>query len=357
MYSSSYQGTQIHGAILPDKSDDSYLSDISSQDKPWDTHRSNAQAVALLYAEANYQRYADRIKQCSQLLGFAFEAQDSSDLKIRLRQAKFCRVRFCPVCQWRREMMWRARFFQAVPKIMNDHPNDRWICLTLTVKNCPIAELRVTLGQMNKAWVRLSQRKEFPALGFVKSVEVTRAWDCYDSSKFVGTHGKTWVAKWETEHHKMLRLEATDEAHPHFHCLLFVRKSYFTEPKYISQERWVELWKGALRVDYTPNVDVRAVKRAYGKTNTIGHAILETLKYSVKEADLIHDATWLQELTKQLHKTRAVSVGGILRQYISEEEPEDLIHAEDEENVEPDSAVDIWFGWREMVQRYVKTER
>jgi hypothetical protein len=81
------------------------------------------------------------------------------------------------------------------------------------------------------------------------------------------------------------------------------------------------------------------------------------LKYTVKESDLIHDAAWLQELTKQLHKIRAVSVGGVFKQYISEEEPEDLIHAEDEENAESDSAANIWFGWREMVQRYAKTER
>ncbi len=325
MYFSSYQETPIHGAILPDKSDDFYLSDISSKDKPWDAHRSNASVVSRLYAEAGNHRYADRIKECSKLLGFLFEAQDSGEFRLRLREARCCRVRHCPICQWRRVLMWRARFFMAVPKVMNDYPNDRWIFLTLTVRNCPIDELKATLGQMNKAWERLSKRKEFPALGFVKSVEVTRS--------------------------------EIGEAHPHFHCLLFVRKSYFTELKYIPQERWTELWKEALRADYTPNVDVRAVKRAYGKVDTISHAILETLKYTVKERYLMQDATWLQELTKQLHKTRAVSVGGILRQYISEEEPEDLIHLDDEGNVEPDSGVDIWFGWREMVQRYAKTER
>ncbi len=93
--------------------------------------------------------------------------------------------------------MWRARFFQAVPKIMSDYPVGRWVFLTLTVKNCPIGELKATLGQMNKAWERLSKRKQFPAIGLVKTVEVTRAWDCYDCSKFVGRHGKTWVFKWE----------------------------------------------------------------------------------------------------------------------------------------------------------------
>lgn len=342
---------------MPEESDDFYLSDISPQDKPWEAHRSNASIVERLYAESGYQRYADRIKQCSQLLGFAFEAQDGGELKIKLRQANCCRVRHCPVCQWRRSLMWRARFFQAVPKIMNDYPAGRWVFLTLTVKNCPIGELKATLGQMNKAWVRLSQRKQFPAIGLVRSVEVTRAWDCYDGSDFVGRHGKTWVFKWEELHRRKLRLEPTSDAHPHFHCLMLVLPSYFSGQGYISQERWSELWQKSLRVDYTPIVHVKAVKPQYGKTYTIAHALLETLKYTVKESDLIHDAAWLQELTKQLHKTRAVSVGGVFKQYISEEEPEDLIHAEGEEVEESTSDVDIWFGWREMVKRYAKTER
>lgn len=343
---------------MPDESsDDFYLSDISSKDKLWDVHRSNASVVSLLYAESNYQRYSDRIKKCSETLGFAFEAQDGGELKIRLRQARFCRVRHCPVCQWRRVLMWRARFFQAVPKIMDDYPSRRWIFLTLTVRNCPIAELKATLGQMNKAWERLSKRKQFPGIGFVRSVEVTRAWDCYDGLKYLGRHGKTWIVKWEEATHRKLRLEPTDEAHPHFHCLLFVSSSYFSGQNYISQEGWTELWKQCLRADYSPNVNVKAVKRAYGKVNTVSHAILETLKYTVKENDLMSDGTWLLELTRQLHKTRAVSVGGILKQYISEEEPEDLIHTEEEDTSESKSDVDIWFGWREMVNRYVKTER
>ncbi|MDI5829842.1 protein rep [Salmonella enterica subsp. enterica serovar Kentucky] len=29
---------------------------------------------------------------------------------------------------------------------------------------------------------------------------------------------------------------------------------------YVKQYRWVELWRDCLRVDYDPNVDVRAVK-------------------------------------------------------------------------------------------------
>lgn len=309
---------------MPDESgcNDLYLSDLSSRDKPWDSHRANASLVQTLYEGSDFQRYADRIKQCSRFLGFAFEAEDSGEFRIRLQEARFCRVRLCPVCQWRRSLMWRARFLQAIPKVQEDYPKARWVFLTLTVQNCPLSDLRETLGAMNTAWKRLFSRKAFPAVGFVRSTEVTRAKDGL--------------------------------AHPHFHCLLMVRPSYFSQ-NYIKHSEWRELWRDALRVDYLPVVNIKTVKSKDPLHPEAGVAIalLETLKYGVKESDLLSDAAWLQELTDQLHKTRAVSVGGVLKRYIQEEEPEDLIHTEEEDS-QSEAEVAVWFGWREMVSRYIK---
>lgn len=346
---------------------ETYLTDVSPQDKPWDKHRANALTVQKLYQDSDYQRYADRINQCSKLLGFAFEAEDSGQFRYRLRDARFCRCRLCPVCQWRRSLMWRARFFQAVPKVMRDYPTAKWVFLTLTVRNCEVSELRTKLKEMNKAWERLTKRKQFPAIGFVRSTEVTRAYDCYDGSKFLGRHGSTWVIRWEATHKgKTLRLEPTTEAHPHFHCLMMVPASYFSTG-YVKQSEWTELWKQAMRIDYTPIVNVKAVKSkkfvdgsnesdlAPGESD-VAIAILETMKYGVKEQDLIADRRWLHELTSQLHKTRAISVGGVLKTYITEEEPEDLINEEGEDTTNLTDSV-IWFGFREWLQRYVKVEQ
>jgi plasmid rolling circle replication initiator protein Rep len=228
--------------------------------------------------------------------------------------------------------MWRARFFKTLPKIIEEYPTHRFIFLTLTVKNCPLTELRETLRHMNKSWQRLSELKRFPAIGWVKSVEVTRGQDGL--------------------------------AHPHFHCLLMVPPSYFGK-NYIKQEEWTELWRRSLRVDYTPIVNVKAVKsKKVGQPELVKDVladalvagILETLKYAIKPDDLVFSPEWLAELTNQLHKTRAISVGGVLREFISDEEPEDLIHGEDEIELTPQEA-EVWFGWRENSKRYVKTER
>jgi plasmid rolling circle replication initiator protein Rep len=227
--------------------------------------------------------------------------------------------------------MWRARFFQALPKLVNEYPTHRFIFLTLTVKNCELTELRSTLAGMNKAWTLLTKRKQFPAVGWVKSVEVTRN------------------AKDNT-------------AHPHFHAVLMVPAGYFKRG-YLSQAKWAELWQKSLRVDYTPVVNVKAVKAPPGvQEDVLGaglvRAVLETLKYGVKESDLVADPDWLHELTQQLHKTRAVAVGGVFKKYISEEEPEDLVHGEDEPDTElSENDPRFYFGWREKTRRYRLEEK
>jgi hypothetical protein len=180
---------------------------------------------------------------------------------------------------------------------------------------------------MNKSWERLSKRKQFPALGCLKSVEVT-----------CGINGT---------------------AHPHFHVILMVNASYFGEG-YLSQPKWAQLWQESLRADYTPRVNVQAVKPPKGSSgdqvvDQLAKALCETLKYSVKPDDLVSDREWLLELTTQLHKTRAVSVGGVFKNFLSEEEPEDLIHT-DENSDEPTPDNSLWFSWREMLQRYLKCQ-
>lgn len=306
------------------KADETYLSDLSPHDKPWDTHRSQSEAVERLYSVGGFDRYSERVQECSKRLQFALSADEQGDVVFKLYAARFCRVRFCPVCQWRRSLMWRARFYQALPRFLEDYPTLIAVFLTLTVKNCPVGELRSQIQVMNKSFVRLTQRNTWPGVGWVKSVEVTRN-------------------------------AQTGDAHPHFHVLLFVRPSYFSHG-YINQAKWRELWRDCLRVDYLPVVNVKRVKSSSKKTDSeaLRIAILETLKYGVKPDDLVSDSEWLYGVTHQLHKMRAVSVGGILRDYLREDEPEDLIHEEEMPSEELEGVTYLCFDWMALVKRYAQ---
>jgi plasmid rolling circle replication initiator protein Rep len=210
--------------------------------------------------------------------------------------------------------MWKAKAYQGLPKVTKDFPKHRWLFLTLTVKNCPVEELRSTLTHLNKSFVRLTKLKDWPADGWIKSVEVTRGRD--------------------------------GNAHPHLHALLMVPASYFGAA-YISQTRWVEMWRSSARLDYNPQTHVKAIAKHQSPTQIIP----EILKYQVKESDLVANREWFLELTKQLHKTRAVAVGGVLRGYMKEleREPEDLVGNTKEGEVDEGH---LYFGWKQNQKKY-----
>ena len=293
------------------------LSEISPKDKPWDKHRYSADLVADLYrGSIVFDSYAQRMDSCAQILDFKLVPDcDLGQLLLRLSAAHFCRVPQCPVCQSRRSLMWKARALRALPSVVKDYPNHRWLFLTLTQKNCLVNNLRETVLEMNKSFHRLTRLKKWSFDGWIKSLEVT-----------CGKDGG---------------------AHPHFHCLLMVSDAYFKR-NYISQDEWTKLWQRSARLNYKPQVFVRAVAKDCDPTILIP----EILKYSVKESDLYKSKEFLLGITEQLYKIRRISVGGMLRSYMKklEEEPEDLIGSGNLEN-EVDEG-HLYFEWKCQERKY-----
>jgi len=136
-----------------------------------------------------------------------------------------------------------------------------------------------------------------------------------------------------------------------------VPPAYF-QSDYLKQEQWAENWRNCLRVDYRPVVDIRTVKlalvpdsqRVNPLPKNMWAAVAEILKYAVKPSDMVRDHDWFLELVDQLHYTKAVAIGGILKRYIKEREKEDLTSEPGEEPVEPKEQ--LYFGWKQKVRRY-----
>lgn len=308
-----------------------YLSDLSPRHKPWDQHRSEADDVTDIYASSEHLRhhkYAERIDNCAQVIGFAHDPLAPKNKRMKLQTAWFCHLRHCPVCQWRKSLMWQAKVYRALPLLRRDYPDTRFLFATFTIRNCEVGQLRSTLDLMSKAWVRLTQLRCWPVRGWVRAVEITRS------------------QRYRT-------------AHPHYHCLFMVPPSYF-QGDYLKQEQWAELWKQCLRINYRPVVDIRTVKlalvpdtqRVNPMPKNMWAAVAEILKYAVKPSDMIRDHDWLLELTDQLHHTRSVAIGGILKRYIREREVETMLSEPGEEPVEEKEK--LFFGWKQSVRKYRK---
>jgi len=321
------------------------LVDYSPRDKVWDVHRWQSEYVAAFLRfgargrsdsdeRALLLKHAQRMDECSQALGFHWlHDEETGEVSIKLDDTRFCRVRYCPICQWRRSLMWRARFYNALPSLQAQFPKHRFLFLTLTVRNCPIAELRTTLVEMGKSWNRLRLRPEFKIIaGWLRTVEVTYS------------------------------LSDTGDSHPHYHALLMVPPSYFKGTSYLSQARWTALWKSCARLEYTPMVNIKAVKPKGSTGNvkdmsveTMQNAVMETLKYSTKPGDMTQTPEWLAEYAVQTWKMRFIASGGALKDVLKENEEtnQDLITPEgQEESGEVTEKSALMFDWETGDKKY-----
>lgn len=272
------------------------LQDYSStgKERPWKLHKKENLRLVELYKKARIKdinlisdsRLFD-LEHCGDTLTFLQNAEG----KKKLKTANFCRVRLCPMCQWRRSLKMFSQVKKITDKILENDKSTRFIFGTFTIKNTDAENLEVCINTLNKKFKYLvDQKKTFaPAkklkqnlLGYLKAVEVT-----YNSKD------KTY--------------------HPHLHVIFAVKSTFFkNSSNYMSKKEWISLWQQALGVDYKPQTDIRAIKSGTAK------AVAEVAKYPVKTAPILkldddEAVEVLKTLTLSLNKKRFVSYGGIFK--------------------------------------------
>lgn len=277
-----------------------------------------ANKIANLYQLLGYDSYADRIRQCARFVGFVektfwipvYDWDNPSEVvdvyesqpEYRLTNAVFCRVRHCPICQWRKSKRWQALALRNLPSLQVRYSNYRWLFLTLTIKNCRLSRLQSQVIRLNKSFLKWIKWKSFPADGWIKSLEVT-----LDKSN-------------------------SSLCHPHFHVLLMVPENYFHDQEmYLTQSDWVQGWRKAAKLNYDPIIDIRAVPS--GREDKI---IPELLKYGVKPDDLAAATPrQLKLLTEQLHGVHSINKGGLLRNCFKDvgDDNVDLIGSSDDQGM------------------------
>jgi plasmid rolling circle replication initiator protein Rep len=324
----------------------------------------------------SFGEYSTKIYSCGSWLKFA----QMSDGKLKLINARFCHVPNCPMCQWRRSLVWRAKFLSVLPKIREAYPTHRWVFLTLTLKNCKMSELKQTIKHMSQSYKRMRALADYQFEGYIRSLEITRVWDWYDQDgTFLGRHGTTWYYRSKEGDKHTWRAEPTDYVHPHYHVLALVPSGYFKGSNYVKAERWSEMWGQSLRVNYDPIIHIKTVKSSKkGSKNPLIideldqddsgmiEGLCETLKYTIKEQDLIGsfcqdditNSSWLKQLTEQLYLMRRIEYSGILKEFgkeVKEEENnnENLIRGNEENTNSEKVERELVFTYRAALEKYV----
>lgn len=223
----------------------------------------NEPIIEVLQGMREYSRAA-YIKECG-----TFVELSKNETDVRITNANFCRQRLCNVCAWRRQAKYYSQMLDVDQVLYaQGYTIGDFYFMTLTVKNCYSSELNKTLNGMLKGWDRFLHYKYIKSqiMGYVRAIEVT-----YN--------------------------ENTNQYHPHIHIVLCAKKS-----AKFKADRIAELWKKALKLDYTPVIDIRPCTSGTQK---------EVLKYSLKyKFSQINNET-VSTYLYSLHGRRLISFGGV----------------------------------------------
>lgn len=311
------------------------------KDRPWKSKKIQTLFLADIYFKKSsykddyWYKKAERLLACGDTLCYRI---DENDKKIKLKYANSCRVRMCPLCNWRRERKLNIQLSKVIKKV-TQNPDNQFILLTLTVPNCTGNELSNTVTKLLKGFNLLTKWKPFRQniKGYFRALEVTV--NKKIKSKNYGTY------------------------HPHIHVLLEVDKSYFlkSNPNYITQAEWLAKWQSIMHDKTISQVDVRKVK---GTDNNIAHAVLEVAKYTVKDSDYIipnnlaFSIKATETLDLALARRRLVAFGGELKTIHNELNFDDAIDGDlvsasgDSEPINFDDEDLIWVDWIPQKNNY-----
>ena len=216
------------------------------------------------------------IKECNT---FMMMVADESMEKKKQHKGNTCKNRFCPICAWKKSRK-DALALSVMMAYLKQEEKKEFIFLTLTAPNVPADELNDEIKHYNQSFQRLMQRKEVKNVvkGYARKLEIT-----YN--------------------------EERDDYHPHFHVLIAVNKSYFTDTKqYINRDRWLELWQQVTKNPLITQVDVRKVRSL--KENRI----FEIAKYSAKDSDYLINQDVFEVFYKALKGKRLIVFSGLFKE-------------------------------------------
>lgn len=197
---------------------------------------------------------------CGTRLAFSKAINDNNNI-YHLTGANFCRNRICPMCQFRRSEKMFAQMIQLVRHLEQDY---RFIHLVLTIPNVETgSELIEAIEKLykgfNKFWHYADIKKAFK--GCLRCLEISYNYQNYSF-------------------------------HPHLHCLIAVKPSYFNDTRiYLNYDKVRQLWGKAMQSKQPLQIYLRSCKVG----DYVG--VAEVCKYCVKPLDLTQGENDIANLT------------------------------------------------------------
>lgn len=259
----------------------------------------------------------ERIFSCGDFLQFL---SDEKIEYLKLENANFCNHRFCPQCSANKAREDAVQLATMVEYIRQELDYD-FLFLTLTAPNIKADEVQEELKEYPKAFERLFKTKRIKAIskGYVRKLEMT-----YNSER--------------------------NDFHPHYHVLIAVNKSYFTQStQYISQKEWLNMWQKAKRDTNISQVDIKKFK----SQDDAFKAIFEISKYISKDSDYMYSPEVFKVFYKALKGKRMLSYSGCFKDAVKLYKAGDLVDYMGEDPSEKIKFVKrLWYAWDKSAHDY-----
>ena len=248
--------------------------------------------------------------------------------KRKLMMANSCNNRFCPMCAYRKARKDGLKHMIMMKKLKIDKKYS-FIFLTLTAPSVTGENLRKEVIDYAAAFQKLAKLKEFQNMnvGYVRKLEIT-----YNKER--------------------------DDYNPHFHVILSVNKSYFTDSDYyISQEKWLNMWRDVTGLngitengtDEITQLHIAKVRKGVGK-NSQGSTISEIAKYSAKDSDMFLSEDIFDVFYSNLKGRQLLTFNGLFKEYKKKFDNKEL-----EKYFSEDENEYIWkllATWNQEYQKY-----
>lgn len=218
----------------------------------------------------------DLVEDCNTFLSFV---ADKTLEKQKLYKANSCKNRFCPVCAWRRARK-DALGLSLMMQYIKQQEKKEFIFLTLTTPNVQNEQLEDEIKHYNKSFKKMVERKKVKSVikGYVRKLEIT-----YNKKR--------------------------DDYNPHFHVLIAVNKSYFTDKRYyISQQEWLDLWRDVTGISEITQVQVQKIRQNNNKE------LYEMAKYSGKDSDYLINQKVFDAFYKSLKGKQVLVYSGLFKE-------------------------------------------
>ena len=258
------------------------------------THFKNqSPTIAAAYSlsnDAGMQKKVDKLLSCGDWIHADIVQDTNGEKSMKITHANFCKVRLCPMCQWRRGVKCQTQMIQTLEHLNQKYDHKlRYVFITLTVPNPSADELSEIIDKMQDGWHSLThnfRKMRNSMLGYFRSLEVT-----YN--------------------------QTADTYHPHFHAVVVVDADYFTNPsKYITHDELLQAWQRAMNDESITQVDIRAYRGTNLKQLLKG--VQESCKYICKPSGLLDmsDMDTTAKVVETVHlaiqRRRLFAFGGLI---------------------------------------------